>query len=103
MVFFIAYLISIQFCSFWNADFFTFSHRVISCWYLFWRDQKWRTEMHSGFIYEPQNLWRQMFLHVDNKVSTGHNIIINSSDEELTEEAYHGDLQSEEDLWVSVS
>jgi hypothetical protein len=21
-------------------------------------DQKWRTEMHSGFIYEPKNLWR---------------------------------------------
>ena len=30
-------------------------------------DQKWRTEMHSGFIYELQNLWLQSlrFLHVD--------------------------------------
>jgi hypothetical protein len=24
-------------------------------------DQKWCTEMHSGFIYEPQNLWRQRY------------------------------------------
>jgi len=24
-------------------------------------DQKWRTEMHSGFIYETQNLWPQRF------------------------------------------
>jgi hypothetical protein len=24
-------------------------------------DQKWRTKKHSGFIYEPQNLWRQRF------------------------------------------
>ena len=26
-------------------------------------DQKWRTEMHSGFIYEPQNL-SSFYLHV---------------------------------------